>query len=166
MLVTPEGWLRTGVRRALGTLVAGVGVWVVQTQRLEKAAEASREKPEWSVTPGGRHMLGEDSGGGLSAGGPAASRGCGLSGRAGSSAFLSRLRWAQGSRSLGLAGGKEASVALASCVSLCPLRGPDANPLSPIGSVCASVFPPGWPGDGAQAHGSAGWGTAVCGELL
>lgn len=35
-----------GVRRALGTLVAGVGVWVVQTQRLEKAAEASGEKPE------------------------------------------------------------------------------------------------------------------------
>ena len=68
-----------------------MGVWVVQIQRLEKAAEASGGKPEWLVAPGTCHVLGEDSGGGLSAGELAASRGYGLGSRAGSCAFLSRL---------------------------------------------------------------------------
>lgn len=48
-------------------------------------------------------------------------------------------------------------MALRSRVLLCPLWGPDAALPTPLGGVCASALPPGQPGDGAQAHGSAGW---------
>ena len=57
-------------------------------------------------------------------------------------------------------------MALRSRVSLCPLRGPDAAFPTPLGGVCASALPPGQPGDGAQAHGSAGWDSCLRGAPL